>query len=97
MQELWVQSLDPLDKEMATSSSIVPGKFHRQRSLADYSHDMTEHTYTCTDIPKTELLLKSSPRSSYLVYILLIKISSYQVTSLADKFAIDVKTLFDFY
>ena len=55
MQELWVRSLgqeDPLEKEMATSSSIVPGKLHRQRSLAGYSHDMIEHTYTCTDIPK---------------------------------------------
>ena len=34
-----VQSLgheDPLDKEMATHSSIMPGKSHGQRSLAGY-------------------------------------------------------------
>ena len=47
----WVRSLgqeDPLEKGMATYSSFVPGKFHGQRSLADYSprsykeSDMTE-------------------------------------------------------
>ena len=47
----WVQSLgreDPLEKGMATYSSFLPGKFHGQRSLADYSprsykeSDMTE-------------------------------------------------------
>ena len=40
MQETHVQSLgweDPLEKEMATHSSILPGKSHRQRSLAGYS------------------------------------------------------------
>ena len=50
---------DPLEKEMATQSSILARKFHRQRSLADYSPwdlkelDMTEcvvcagvHTHT---------------------------------------------------
>ena len=37
MQEAQVQSLgeeDPLEKEMATCSSILAGKFHGQRSLA---------------------------------------------------------------
>ena len=37
MQETQVQSLgweDPLEKEMATHSSILPGKSHEQRSLA---------------------------------------------------------------
>ena len=36
MQETWVQSLgweDPLEKEMAPYSSILPGEFHGQRSL----------------------------------------------------------------
>ena len=36
MQETWVQSLgreDVLEKEMATHSSILPGKSHGQRSL----------------------------------------------------------------
>ena len=40
MQETWVRSLgweDPLEKEMATHSSILPGKSHGQRSLAGYS------------------------------------------------------------
>ena len=40
MQEMWVQSLgweDPLEKEMATYSSILVGKSHGQRSLAGYS------------------------------------------------------------
>ena len=39
-QETWVQSLgqeEPLEKEMATHSSILPGEFHGQRSLAGYS------------------------------------------------------------
>ena len=40
MQEAWVWSLgreDPLEKEMATHSSILPGKSHGQRSLVGYS------------------------------------------------------------
>ena len=40
MQETWVQSLgweDPMGKEVATHSSILPGKSHGQRSLAGYS------------------------------------------------------------
>ena len=40
MQETQVQSLgqeDPLEKEMATHSSILPGKSNGQRSLKGYS------------------------------------------------------------
>ena len=40
MQETQVCSLgqkDPLEKEMATHSIFLPGEFHEQRSLADYS------------------------------------------------------------
>ena len=40
MRETRVQSLgweDPLDKEMATHSRILPGESHGQRSLAGYS------------------------------------------------------------
>ena len=40
MQETWVQSLgqeDPLEKETATHSSFLPGKFHGWRSLVGYS------------------------------------------------------------
>ena len=36
---MWVQSLgreDPLEKEMATHSSILAGKSHGQRSLVGY-------------------------------------------------------------
>ena len=40
MQENQVRSLvgeDPLEKEMATHSSLLPGKSHGQRSLVGYS------------------------------------------------------------
>ena len=40
MQKMHVRSLDqkePLEKEMATHSSIFPGKPHGQRSLAGHS------------------------------------------------------------
>ena len=40
MQETRVRSLgqeDPLEKGMATHSSILDGKSHEQRNLADYS------------------------------------------------------------
>ena len=40
MQENRLRSLgqeDPLEKGMATQSSILPGEFHGQRSLAGYS------------------------------------------------------------
>ena len=40
MQETQVRSLgqeDPLEKGMATYSSILPGEFHGQRRLAGYS------------------------------------------------------------
>ena len=45
---------DPLEEEVATLSSILPGESHGQRSLVGYSSwgckelDMTEHTYTQT-------------------------------------------------
>ena len=46
-QEMLVQPLgleDPLEKEMATHSSILPGKFHGQRNLVDYTtfHGITQ-------------------------------------------------------
>ena len=40
VQETWVQSLgqeDLLEKELATHSSILPGKSHGQRNLVGYS------------------------------------------------------------
>ena len=48
MQETWVRSLgleDPLEKEMATHSSILAWKSHGQRNLAGYS------PWGCKDIP----------------------------------------------
>ena len=53
VQETWVRSLgweDPLEKGMATCSSILAGEFHGQRSLVGcclWGHtesDMTEAT-----------------------------------------------------
>ena len=59
VREIWVQSLgwkDPLEKEMATHSSILACRIHGQRSLVDNSpqghkeSDTTEgltHTHVC--------------------------------------------------
>ena len=45
MQETWVRSLgqkDPLEKAMATHSSILAWKFHGQRSLVGYSPQLSD-------------------------------------------------------
>ena len=43
---------DPLDKEMATQSVFLPGKFNGQRSLAGYSpldhRESDRHNWACT-------------------------------------------------
>ena len=66
MQEMRVQSLgykDPLEKEMATHSSILPRKSHGQRSLVGYSPwgckelDTTENKHTQVN----ELIQSSQP------------------------------------
>ena len=60
VQETWIQSLgweDRLEKGMATYSSILPGEFHGQWSLASYSPcghkewNMTKvsNTVTCSN------------------------------------------------
>ena len=52
MQETQVQSLgceDPLEKEMATHSSILAGKSHGQRSLEGYS------PWNCKELDRTEV------------------------------------------
>ena len=52
MQETQVQSLgceDPLEKEMATHSSILAGKSHGQRSLEGYS------PWNCKESDRTEV------------------------------------------
>ena len=49
MQETCVQSLDqdePLEKEKATHSSILPGESHGQRSLAGYSPQSVKESDT---------------------------------------------------
>ena len=46
-QEMGVRSLgreDPLEKEMATQSSVIPGKPHGQRSLVGYSSQGCEES-----------------------------------------------------
>ena len=54
IQETWVRSLggeDPLEKGMATHSSILPGEFHGQRSLEGYSpwdHKKSDRTEQLT-------------------------------------------------
>ena len=68
MQETWVQSLgqeDPLEKEMATHSSILPGEFHGQRSLVGYSpwgHKESNMAGRLIDL--TCLTLQSHPNNS---------------------------------
>ena len=53
---------DPLEKEMVTHSSNLPGKFHGQRSLAGYSSwghkelDTTEHTYYISSPEKPQCI-----------------------------------------
>ena len=69
MQETQVWSLgpeDPIEKEMATHSSILAGKSHGQRSLAGYSpwdckeSDMTEQLNNKLDILIGTCLIGSS-------------------------------------
>ena len=63
MQETWVQSLgqeDPLEKEMATHSSILSGESHGQRSLADTVHGVERVGHDLT----TKLLWLNSDRKS---------------------------------
>ena len=63
MKKTWVQSLDqedPLEKEMATHSSIMPEESHGQRSLVGYSPwgrkelDTTEQLNNNSAAAKTE-------------------------------------------
>ena len=59
MQETQVQSLgweDPLEKEMATTPVLLPGKFHGQRSLVGYS------PWGCKELDMTERLTLSLQR-----------------------------------
>ena len=60
-QKTWVQSLDlkdPLEKRWKPTSVFLPGKFHGQRSLMDYSQwgckewDMTKHSVLLSELKK---------------------------------------------
>ena len=78
MQETWVPSLslgDPLEKEMATYSTLLPGEFHGQRTLAGYSpwgsqrawHDLATFTFGISQVNRElfkELDENISPRKS---------------------------------
>ena len=55
MQETWVRSLggeDPLEKGIATHSSVLPGESHAQRSLTGYGPwaCMSTTTHTCIEV-----------------------------------------------
>ena len=56
MWRTWVQSLgreDPLEKEMATHSSILAWKFHGRRSLVGYTvHEVAKKSDTTLNYQK---------------------------------------------
>ena len=73
MRETQVQSLDwedPLEKEMATHFSILPGKSHGRRSLVGYSPwvrrvapQLSDFTFFHFSHP-TRLILRISPKET---------------------------------
>ena len=84
MQKTWVQSLgweDPLEKGMATHSSILAWKIHGQRSLVGYSpwgyrefgltgqlslfQLCTSELYLPFLIPKMKVMITSPQKSCY--------------------------------
>ena len=70
MRETQVQSLgweNPLEKEMAIRSSILPGKSHGQRSLEGYSPWGHKELDTTEQIHLTSLPIFSSVQFSRLV------------------------------
>ena len=85
MQEMQFQSLgpeDPMEKEWQPTAVFLPGIFHRQRSLADYSSwghkewDMTEWLSTASLCCHSELLSKLRvglfPVSHWGIFLLLL-------------------------
>ena len=70
MQETWVQSLDladqSLEEGMATHSSILPGKYPGQRSLAGYSPCCCKELNTTERLTHTFVLTATSS-SSFLI------------------------------
>ena len=73
MQETWVWSLgweDPLEKEMATHSSVLAWKIHGLRSLAGYSpwgHEKSDTTGRLTDTSNNFSWLFRHSSSSFLI------------------------------
>ena len=64
VQEMQVQSLDgedPLQKDMATHSVLLPGESHGQRSLVDYSPERVAKSWTRLKQLSTHVLL--SPKT----------------------------------
>ena len=64
MPETQVQSLgqeDPLEKEMATHSSILAGEFHGQRSLVGH------RAWSCKELDTTEWLSTHAPTPTWTV------------------------------
>ena len=77
MQEIWVQSLgqkDPLEKEMATHSSILAWNTpHGQRSLVGYSPWGHKESL----LIRVQLLSEQPMTSFYLNYFLMSSVSNY--------------------
>ena len=76
MQETWVQFLgreDPLEREMATHSSIPDWEIHGQRSLAGYSLwgckelDTAEHTHSTLQYSSSLLTIYFIHSSVYML------------------------------
>ena len=74
MQETQVRSLvweDPLEKEMATSSSILwPGKFHEQRSLTGTVHGVAKRVGHTLATKQEQLRTMPSHYNSSVVVII---------------------------
>ena len=84
MRETWVSSLDwedPLEKEMATHSSIImPGKSHGQRSLVGYSPWGRKESDTTEQLKHTQTE-KANSGDRNRIKIPLIRINIHGLTS----------------
>ena len=81
MQENQVLSLggkEPLEKEMATHSGILPGKFCGQRSLVGYSAWGRKESDTAErlTLPLLSLYLECSLRWAILVFLVIHQVQS---------------------
>ena len=72
MQETWVRFLgqeDPLEKEMATHSSMLAGKSHGQKSLAGYSPRGREELDANEEPNNSRMCTKSLQIEWYLAHV----------------------------